>query len=281
MIDSFIRSTAVTPGFMSGREGKLFFIYYPPLLGKLSGHVVIHIPAFAEEMNKSRRMVALQARGLAQLGYSVLVVDPWGTGDSEGEFGAASWELWKNDFTDICRALANRDFAVSLWGLRTGGLLAMDLACESGLVFECGLFWQPVFKGELFLLQLLRLRIAAAMMDGTAKEKTGDLKQRLLAGQSVEVGGYMLAPAVAKALLDLHEGRFNTLPFKKIAVLETAAESAHALSMTSRQFAERLQHAGADVTADAVQGKPFWSTQEIAEAPELLKASARFFAGGL
>ena len=43
------------------------------------------VKAWAEEMNKARRMAALQARLLAENGYAVLQIDLHGCGDSSGD----------------------------------------------------------------------------------------------------------------------------------------------------------------------------------------------------
>ena len=48
---------------------------------------VLYVHPLAEEMNKSRRMAALQARALAASGWVVLQVDLFGCGDSDGDFG--------------------------------------------------------------------------------------------------------------------------------------------------------------------------------------------------
>jgi len=42
-------------------------------------------------MNKSRRMVALQARALAGRGFAVLQMDALGCGDSAGDMQDATW----------------------------------------------------------------------------------------------------------------------------------------------------------------------------------------------
>ena len=48
--------------FLEAKPGRRFCLYHPPQ-GEDRG-AVLHVPAHAEEMNKSRRMVALQARRL-------------------------------------------------------------------------------------------------------------------------------------------------------------------------------------------------------------------------
>ena len=84
------------PFFLEGRGGPLFALYHPPLAGEPRA-IVVHCPAFAEEMNKSRRMVALQARAFVEQGLGTLVFDLFGTGDSAGDFGDATWDGWLAD----------------------------------------------------------------------------------------------------------------------------------------------------------------------------------------
>ncbi len=114
--------------FIPGEQGNLYAIYYPPVSGASATQILLHIPAFAEEMNKSRRMVALQAREFARHDYGVLVIDLFGTGDSQGDFSDASWSLWKQSLTEICAQLLQQGFNVSFWALRSGALLALDVA---------------------------------------------------------------------------------------------------------------------------------------------------------
>jgi len=59
--------------------------------------LVVHVQAFAEEMNKSRRMAALQARAQAGADCAVLQFDFLGCGDSAGEFSDATWRAWVDD----------------------------------------------------------------------------------------------------------------------------------------------------------------------------------------
>src|SRR4051794_23621058 len=61
------------------------------------GDIIVHVPAFAEEMNKTRRMTAHVARELAARGFGVLQVDLLGCGDSSGDFADATWEQWITD----------------------------------------------------------------------------------------------------------------------------------------------------------------------------------------
>ncbi len=53
-------------------------------------------------------MVALQARAFAAMGFGVLQMDLFGCGDSNGEFGNARWDIWKQDLVIARSWLENR-----------------------------------------------------------------------------------------------------------------------------------------------------------------------------
>ena len=69
---------------------------------------ILYIHPFTEEMNKSRRMAALQSRALARAGYDVLQIDLLGCGDSSGDFGDATWQEWVSDVLRGCDWLRSR-----------------------------------------------------------------------------------------------------------------------------------------------------------------------------
>ena len=56
-------------------------------------------------------MVSLQAKQFCHKGYAVLIVDLFGTGDSEGDFGDANWEIWQNDMCVALRWLQDKGFS--------------------------------------------------------------------------------------------------------------------------------------------------------------------------
>ncbi len=163
---------------------------------------MLYVHPFAEEMNKARRMAALQARALAAAGWTVLQVDLAGCGDSEGEFGEASWDRWVADVREAVGWLRERSGREPwLWGLRAGCLVASEAAIEMASVPGL-LFWQPVLSGKQFLQQFLRLKLASQILGSAeaARVDTRELRERLLRGDSVEVAGYELSPALAAGL---------------------------------------------------------------------------------
>lgn len=232
---------------------------------------VLYLHPFAEEMNKSRRMAALQSRLLAQNGYAVLQIDLLGCGDSSGDFGDATWAAWLDDVRMANDWLRARSAGpLWYWGLRAGCLLAAEAArqCEETINL---LFWQPVVAGKIHLQQFQRLKVAGEMLGGDGKGVMTALKATLAAGQAVEISGYTLSPQLAQGLeaAELvpapHPGR--------VVWLELAARPDAALSPASIQCCERWRAAGHDVHSAVTQGLTFWQTTEIEEAPALLAAT--------
>src|ERR1700686_1346504 len=87
----------IRPFYLLGARGPLLAIYYAPVTEPSPVGDVLLAPPFAEEMNRCRAMVAIQARAFSRMGIGTLVLDPYGTGDSSGDFSDGSWELWRDD----------------------------------------------------------------------------------------------------------------------------------------------------------------------------------------
>ena len=185
-------SFEIEPFFLDGKQNSLFCIHLY-LAGVTCKGSILYLHPFAEEMHKSRRMAALQARHFAQAGYAVLQVDLTGCGDSSGDFADATWQAWLNDARRAHDWLSSRHAApVSLWGLRIGASLAVELASTLPDIEQL-LLWQPVVNGEQYLNQFLRIKLAGEMLSqGQAQNGTKALRASLEAGSNIEVGGYML-----------------------------------------------------------------------------------------
>ncbi len=82
-------------------------------------------------MDRCRAWLAEQARALAGIGLACLLLDLYGTGDSEGDLAALDWETWLDDVERTAAWFkARTGLAPMLWGLRTGALLAAELALK-------------------------------------------------------------------------------------------------------------------------------------------------------
>ena len=91
--------------FLATGTGQRFCLFHPPQGATPLGRV-LYLHPFAEELNSTRRVVAGQARVLAQAGYGVLQIDLLGCGDSAGDFADATWAAWLDDAQAAHRWLA-------------------------------------------------------------------------------------------------------------------------------------------------------------------------------
>lgn len=258
--------------FLARDPHSLFCLLFSPPAGVPTAGAIVHVPAFAEEMNKSRRAVANAARAMAERGWNVLLFDPHGTGDSSGDFGDASWPGWLEDLHAVAAWLRQRTGSVPvLWGLRTGCLLINDALAR--IDSPQLIFWQPAHSGEAALTQFLRLRTFGGVGNADRpRDSTRDLLETLQKGTAVEIAGYMLGPTLA---LPLREARLGGDQYtgKRITWLEVSAIDPLDLSPASKSRIEALEAAGARLTATAVAGVPFWMTQEIDEGAALVAAT--------
>lgn len=267
------------PVFLDGSRGRILCTFFQPEGGEGSGGGLLLLPPFAEEMNKSRRMMAWLGHALAERGVVTALPDLYGTGDSEGDFAEADWGLWRDDVVAAALALRERGVErLTVGGLRTGVLLALDTLDRLPLVPERLLFWHPVTNGRQFLTRFLRLRLAASMRGGD-RESTGDLRARLEAGESLEIAGYELSPGLAAALDGLDANRMTPPADIPVHWLEVSSPEPPKISAGAERVISEWQSAGCDVVAEAVAGDAFWATQEIVDVPELIERSVERVAG--
>lgn len=237
---------------------------------------LLHLPAFAEEMNKSRRMVALAAQRFAEFGWLTVQVDLAGCGDSSGDWNDYSWAAWLQDIdaaVAYTRSLCPTAPLV-LWSLRAGALLTVDWLKLRGEVFPL-LLWQPVVNGQQHLTQFLRVRAAADMLEGSAERTDlAQLREQLAAGTTVDIAGYPLNAAVADGLA---AARFAVpadfaLPVLLAEVVAGGEDGRLSLSPAMRKLVESWP-AQQGLTTQAVSGMTFWNTVDITTAPALIDAS--------
>jgi exosortase A-associated hydrolase 2 len=255
--------------FLKTPRGRRFCVSSGPDDGAACG-AALYVPPFAEEANKARRMSALAARALAARGWLTLRLDLGGCGDSEGDFADATWDGWRQDLDAAWAWLAAHapQGRRLVWGLRAGALLAADWLRASGnAVAPDLLLWQPVFDGARHLSQFLRLNLVHQMLTqvGEDEAKAG-LRARLDAGETVEIVGYALTPALAQALAAAHFA-MPTGYGGRILMIELG-RGARSPALEAQQ--EALAGAGINAQCWRVDGPAFWQTQEIEDSPALL-----------
>ena len=258
--------------FSPCESGQRFCLFHPARNYKTARGAVIYVHPFAEEMNKARRMAALQARAMANIGFDVLQLDLLGCGDSSGEFADATWQAWQGDIVAGHLWLRTRSQApLTLWGLRAGCLLAANVATKLPERPNF-VFWQPVISGKLHWQQFMRLKMAAELPSGRAKGVTEQLKQQLSAGQAVEIAGYTVSPDLADGLQNA-ELQPPVECSGRVAWLELSTREDTTIAPVSQKCIAQWRVAGFTVDAKVVRGPGFWQTTEIEEAPELLEAT--------
>lgn len=251
--------------------GFRFCVLRRPADGERSCGTIIHVPAFAEEMNKSRHMVALAADAWARDGWSVLQIDLGGCGDSAGDLADASWDSWLEDVRLAHQwAQVHGQGPIWLWGLRLGALLASDAAARFHL--DCGLLlWQPVTSGKQHLQQFLRLWMGAQIVGKAGAAEEAPPQQRLAQGETVEIAGYEITPEFAQGMA---AAQFNsTAPLRGVHWFHLTPSGAPPSSSVFERLKTEWQAAGVAFRINTAAGPSFWQAQEIELAPELLQQS--------
>ncbi|MCE3608184.1 hydrolase 2, exosortase A system-associated [Massilia sp. P8910] len=268
----------VEPFFFNVETGTRFSLYHAPAPQLRARGAILYVHPFADELNKSRRMATLQARRFAAAGYAVLQIDMFGCGDSCGDFSQARWEAWKDDL-EVARAwLAERTpgLPMHLWGIRLGGLLALDFAC--GAPVDGVILWQPFLNGRTCINQFLRQGLAARMQDGDPARfgTTSQLRADLLARGMLEVGGYELAAPLVQAI-DACDAAALPLPPCRVHWFASASPAPARLAASAERIARRWSAHGVTLHFYPIEGRPFWGANDIAECPALLAATSAVF----
>lgn len=269
-------SIRTEPFFLPGKAGQLFGIHYAPSETPARGSVLAIAP-FGEEMNRCRSLMAQQARAFAEQGMACLLLDLFGTGDSEGSLVEATWETWTDDLQRGADWLERKSGHSPIpWGFRFGALLAAEMAATQPQRFSKLLLWAPVLKGKSFVTQTLRLRVAALIDRKQPPEKTNEMRQTLEQGGSIEVSGYVLPGALTHVIdtknLDVLSGSPISIDW-----IEAIAEEGQEVPMGTQKLMEDLQKAGVAVSQHVVSAPAIWGLHHQMEAPAFIEKTTQLF----
>jgi exosortase A-associated hydrolase 2 len=258
----------VEPFFFDADPGTRFSLYHAPAPQVAPRGAILYIHPLAEELNRTRRMAALQARRFAALGFAVLQIDLFGCGDSCGDFNAARWDIWKRDLATAREWLAERSVGpLYLWGLRLGGLLALDFAAANSV--DGLILWQPFLHGRTCINQFLRLALGP---DPDGPRTTAALRAAMAARGMIEVNGYELSAPLAQAI-DACDAAQLVLPACPVHWFALAAPAPARLAASAERLAARWAPGGTTLRFYALPGAPFWSA-EAGECTPLLEATS-------
>ena len=251
--------------FLPTYTGRLAAIYHAPQPGAAHHRDIVYAHPFGHELFSSRPVTAWLWRRLAAHGIGVLALDLPGCGDSEGDFADARWDTWNAALQCGIDWLSLSRRPLTLCGLRLGAALALDAARDSRAAIERIILLQPVLSGEEMLTQFLRLRVAFSglrdlpqKIEKTKRETTHDLRNRLAAGELLEVAGYEIAPELARAIDRVVIPQSGAPAKTPIVWLETVAEADADPPPASRAACTAWHARGFDVTMRTVPCKPYW-----------------------
>lgn len=265
--------------FLPTPSGRVFSVHHCPAdSAAIRGHVLL-APAFNEEMNRCRSMVTLQAQAFARLGYGTLVIDPHGTGDSEGEFRDARWELWLRDLQAAYEWLTKHAGGCrAILGIRLGAILASELHRRIASPSVGLILWQPVPDGKVHLTQFFRVRMAAQLdRPHLPKETTSSMRQQLAAGENIEVAGYEVHPDLALAIDDARLAASTPAPKTQVAWLENVGGESLEVSPASKKIISDWTAAGVAVESLLFKGPAFWQVHERVTAPAMIEQTCAWF----
>jgi exosortase A-associated hydrolase 2 len=264
--------------YVESKKGALFVTTW----GRVEGatRCVLFVPPFAEEMNKSRRMMAMCAQELAQKGLLAVLPDLYGTGDSHGDFRDADWGTWLTDLKAVSAWLDSASVVVdAIVAVRIGAELAAE-ASERELLppIRHAVLWNPVFDSNKYLTQFLRLRTSAMAMQGEAKESVASLKHRFQSGEMLPVAGYTLSPTLGTELANKASRTHIPKNWQNTTWLEAQRDVNAPLAANSKAILEASRERDSIATCHVLQGDPYWTATEIVVIPAIVTATIRALA---
>jgi exosortase A-associated hydrolase 2 len=273
-----LNRSRVCAEFVAGERGRIFTLTRMP--ARTVRGTLLVVPAFAEEMNKTRRMLSEATVALADAGFGSVLVDLYGTGDSDGEFGDANWDGWVRDLATADEHSTARGAPIThVLAVRAGCLLAAAYLRDASRRPRHCVFWQPVIDGSRYMDQFLRLRLAGGLLGDAPKETLSSLRARLIAAGTLEVAGYDLPAALETSIGGL---RLPAL----LASGPTTVEWVEVLRSTDTSEPAATKHAiaqtresGCEVRQSRVTGDQFWATTEVTVVPELRDLTLRLISG--
>ncbi len=273
-----MNDSRLEPFFLDGSAGRIFLLLRAPAN---ASRCVLFVPAFAEEMNKSRCQVTDTAKALIESGYAVLLVDLYGTGDSQGEFSDATWDIWRENIEEAMIWAEQAGFMPdSIVGTRLGCALAAESLKQFDRSVARTVFWQAIEVGRQYMNQFLRLRVAATMMQADDRESAESLKKQLSAGESLDVAGYRLSPTLFSAIEALNLNHALDPCLGELCLLEVGPTQDGALSIPGQRLLSSAESKGISVLGRRISGAPFWNATEIVVNPDLSELTARYLVEG-
>lgn len=197
-----------TPFFFRLREDRLFSVLHPGA-SRPPRHGIVLCHAFAEERLWAHRVYVNFARDLAAAGIAVLRFDFRGEGDSDLDFEQATLASRVEDALRAAEVLLDArglDRCVFL-GHRLGAAIAALAAARAPQLVEAVIAWDPIDNGPAYLMQLMRVALAAQYSASGRAPTRAALLKALEEGRTVVIDGYGITPELYRELNALEWSR--------------------------------------------------------------------------
>ncbi len=262
-------------GFFGPAGSRLFGCLH--LSGGPTRGAVLVCPALHAELIANYRKEVLLARALSAAGLAALRFQYRGSGNSEGESRAATFDSMLQDARAAIRHLRERTGAdaLGLVGTRYGALVAAATA-DAGAPL---LLWDPVVDPERYFRETFRARLIHDMRAGRASRAgSRGMLEELRREGSVDVLGYEITrdlydSSVRVTLAELLRGAPRPL-----LVLQLSSDPE--VRVEYLELLATLAEAGVRATVDVVPEDPAWWFFDETWEPEEAGAGTRALVDG-
>lgn len=231
---------------------------------------VVFVPPFAEEMNKTRRQVAVTAQELATVGLSSVYFDLYGTGDSAGNFSDATWSTWVKNTIAVFKDLERHGREVeAVVATRLGCALVAQALREAGVAVPKTVFWQPVESGYRHMTRFLRVAVAASLMRRGPRVSVDELREQIAQGRTHEVAGYQLAASLVQEIDKVSLSSLVGRQLGRIHVLNVSRSVGNGESADETRIDDLAEEWDVGAIVLRVPGAPFWASAELLVNREL------------
>lgn len=277
----------VTPEFLPGSQGQIFTVTYSNKHRKHNSHSnqatdnnqrpsLLFIPPFAEEANKSRHMLSALGRTLAQNGIQTTILDLFGCGDSEGDIDQANLRIWHQDINKTIQHMQRQTANISIGGLRLGATIALDFLATSKQPADKILIWQPVLKGEQFIKQFIRIKLAGSIATISASTSTTEIIAELEKGNIQEIAGYSITKELFQGINKLNCLNRDIPTDTQLHLLEINPGATPSTPMAQTVSS----YTNLNASHHICQGSQFWACQEIVYCDSVIEKSIEILTSG-
>ncbi|HPG89518.1 MAG TPA: alpha/beta hydrolase [Hyphomicrobium sp.] len=227
------------PEYFGAPGHQLFAMLHTPAATALARPAVVLCPPFGQEAIRAHRTFKVLAERLARAGHTVLRLDYFGTGDSDGDDSSLTMSSMAADIGTADAQIRQVSGASNtVWiGLGLGATAALQASATNAAKPALIMLWDPILDGADYLERL-------GSIHKIALQESLSLKPRKIpvATDVVEALGFAIAPALQNELRALSAATL-AMPSPSVRVTLCASQEAKGIaSFAQRCIAEGNRH---------------------------------------